>query len=42
MVVDRDPWCPWTLKRLGLKYFHEAFGERNGMERWFGEVKERT
>jgi transposase-like protein len=30
------------LDRLGITYFHEAFGERNRIERWFREVKDRT
>ncbi len=28
IVVDRGPWYPWALKRLGIEYFHETFGER--------------
>jgi len=42
IVVDRGPWYPWALKRLGLEYFHETFGERNRIERWFRKLKERT
>jgi len=42
IVVDRGPWYPWTLKRLGIEYFHETFGERNRIERWFRKLKERT
>jgi len=38
-VVDRGPWCPWALRRLGLEYVHETFGKRNRMERW---LKDRT
>jgi transposase-like protein len=30
------------LDRLGITHFHEAFGERNRIERWFREVKDRT
>jgi transposase-like protein len=30
------------LERLGITYFHETFGERNKIERWFRELKERT
>ncbi|MEM2555488.1 MAG: hypothetical protein QXD31_01420, partial [Candidatus Caldarchaeum sp.] len=40
--VDRGPWYPWALKRLGIEYFHETFGERGRIERWFRELKERT
>ncbi|MEM2613026.1 MAG: DDE-type integrase/transposase/recombinase [Nitrososphaerota archaeon] len=42
VVVDRGPWYPWALKRLGIEYFHEIFGERNRIERWFRELKDRT
>ncbi|MEM2582454.1 MAG: DDE-type integrase/transposase/recombinase [Candidatus Caldarchaeum sp.] len=42
VVVDRGPWYPWALKRLGIEYFHETFGERSRIERWFRELKERT
>jgi transposase-like protein len=42
IVVDRGPWYRWALERLGITYFHEAFGERNKIERWFRELKERT
>jgi hypothetical protein len=27
---------------LGITYFHETFGNRNKIERWFREMKERT
>jgi hypothetical protein len=27
---------------LGMTYFHETFGERNKIERWFRELKNRT
>jgi len=42
IVVYRGPWYPWALKRLGLGYFHQTFGERNRIERWFRKLKERT
>jgi putative transposase len=42
IVVDRGPWYRWALDRLGITYFHETFGNRNRMERWFREIKERT
>ena len=32
VVVDRGFWYKWALKRLGLKYKHETFGERNAVE----------
>ncbi|MEM1977593.1 MAG: hypothetical protein QXL72_01605 [Candidatus Caldarchaeum sp.] len=30
------------MKRLGIEYFHETFGNRNRIERWFRELKDRT
>jgi transposase-like protein len=30
------------LERLGIIYFHETFGNRNRIERWFRELKDRT
>jgi transposase-like protein len=42
IVVDRGPWYRWALERLGITYFHETFGNRNRIERWFREVKNRT
>jgi len=32
----------WALERLGITYFHETFGNRNKIERWFREMKNRT
>jgi transposase-like protein len=40
--IDRGPWYRWALDRLGITYFHEAFGKRNRIERWFREMKDRT
>jgi transposase-like protein len=42
IVVDRGPWYRWALERLGMTYFHETFGKRNRIERWFRELKNRT
>jgi transposase-like protein len=42
IVVDRGPWYRWALERLGITYFHETFGKRNRIERWFREMKEST
>jgi hypothetical protein len=42
VLVDRDPWYPWTLQRLGLEYRHEKFRMRNKVERSFRYLKERT
>jgi len=41
VVVDRGPWYRWALERLGITYFHETFGNRNKIERWFRELKNR-
>ncbi len=41
IVVDRG-FCTWALQRLGLKYRHETFGERNAVEGFFSRFKERT
>ena len=29
-------------RSMGITYFHETFGNRNKIERWFREMKERT
>ncbi|MEM3168844.1 MAG: DDE-type integrase/transposase/recombinase, partial [Nitrososphaerota archaeon] len=42
IVVDRGPWYPWALKKLGLEHVQETFGKRNRIERWFRELKDRT
>ena len=42
IVVDRGFWYKWALQRLGLKYRHETFGERNAVESFFSRFKERT
>jgi transposase-like protein len=42
VVVDRGPWYRWALERLEITYFHETFGNRNKIERWFRELKNRT
>jgi transposase-like protein len=42
VVVDRGPWYRWALERLGITYFHETFGNRNKIERWFRELKNTT
>ena len=42
VIVDRGPWYGWALERLRMTYFHETFGERNKIERWFRELKNRT
>jgi len=42
VIVDRGPWYPWALERLGLEYKYERFGMRNKVERFFRYLKERT
>jgi len=42
VVVDKGFWYLWALQRLGLKYRHETFGERNAVECFFSRLKERT
>ena len=39
--IDKAPWYRWALKRMGLKYEHETFGERNAIEGWFNILKAR-
>jgi transposase-like protein len=29
VIVDKGPWYPWALRRLGLEYRYERFGMRN-------------
>lgn len=41
IVVDRGPWHKWALNRLGMKYFHETFVNKNRIERFFRTLKER-
>ena len=42
VLVDKGPWYPWALDRLGLKWQHVTFGKRNYIERLFRTLKERT
>ena len=37
IVVDKAPWYPWALDRLGLKYRNEIFDERNAVESFFSK-----
>ncbi|MFP3209722.1 MAG: hypothetical protein RXR82_08620, partial [Nitrososphaeria archaeon] len=41
-VVDRGPWYSWAFQELGLEYYHETFGDRSRVERFFGSLKRRT
>jgi len=42
ILCDRGPWYGYTLRKLGLNYKHETFGQRNAIERWFFLLKHRT
>jgi transposase-like protein len=42
ILVDRGPWYPWVLDRMGFKWLHITFGLRNAIERLFRTLKERT
>ena len=42
VFVDRGLWYRWALKRLGLDYKHETFGERNVVDGFFSLLKGRT
>lgn len=42
IMVDRGPWYRWALKRLGLEYRHETFGERSPIEQWYSQFKARV
>ena len=42
ILVDKGPWYPNALRRLRLRWRHEAFGLRNRVERWFRTLKART
>jgi transposase-like protein len=42
VVIDRGPRYIWALERSAITYFHETFGESDGKERWFRELKNRT
>lgn len=42
VLVDGGPWYPWPLNRMGLRWLHVTFGERNAIERFFRTLKERT
>lgn len=42
VLVDKGPWYPESLSRLGFDYMHYTFSIRNAVERFFGLVKDRT
>jgi hypothetical protein len=41
-VVEGGPWYSWAFRELGLQYYRGAFGDRSGVERFFGSLKRRT
>ena len=40
--MDRGLWYDWAFRFLGLSCYHEAFGARSRMERFFRTLKRRT
>lgn len=42
VLGDKAPWYPWALKRVGLEYKHETFGDRNSVEQWYSPFKHRV
>ena len=42
VIGDKAPWYKWALKRLGLEYKHETFGDRNAVEQWCSPFKHRV
>jgi len=41
-VVDGGPRYSWAFRELGLEHYRGAFGDRSGVERFFGSLKRRT
>ena len=41
-IVDGGTWYLWAFRRLGLKYRVETFGDRNAVERFFSQLKDRV
>ena len=39
ILVDGGPWYRWAFQRLGLKWEHQTFGERNHSEQWYNQYK---
>ena len=42
VIVDKGPWYPESLSRVGFDYWHYTFNIRNSIERFFEYVKDRT
>jgi len=41
-VVEGGPRYSWAFRELGLEHYHETFGDRSRVERFFGSLKRRT
>ena len=35
------PWYSWAFRELGLEHYHETFGDRSRVERFFGSLRRR-
>jgi len=42
LILDKGPWYKDALSRLGVKFRHEAFGERSLVESMFSSFKQRA
>ncbi|MEM3637599.1 MAG: DDE-type integrase/transposase/recombinase [Conexivisphaerales archaeon] len=42
VLVDKGPWYPYALERLGIEYKHSTFGKRDAIERFYRTLKKRT
>ncbi|MDH7517803.1 MAG: DDE-type integrase/transposase/recombinase [Candidatus Thermoplasmatota archaeon] len=42
ILVDGAPWYRWAFQRLGLKWEHQIFGDRNHIEQWYNQYKARV
>jgi hypothetical protein len=40
--LEGGPWYSWAFQELGPECYHGAFGDRSGVERFFGSLKGRT
>jgi len=41
-IAEGGPRYSWAFRELGLEYYHETFGDRSRVERFFGALKRRT
>lgn len=42
VIGDKATWYPWAIQRLGLRFKHETFGQRNAVEQWYSPFKHRV